>query len=134
MWISSADVNDREGLWDLLEQYHHEYPRLKHLWVDQGYQGVASDVLDVYGFSVDIVSRDPHQPGWQLLPRRWVVERTLAWLGRYRVLSKEYTSCVVYTESLIYLASIHRMVRKVHRNPHERIPYENRTMPRKRVA
>lgn len=60
---------------------------------------------------LEIVERDPALKYFQVLPRRWVVERTFAWLGRYRRLSKDYEKCTRSSEGMIYLASIHTMLK-----------------------
>jgi transposase len=59
------------------------------------------------------VSELPGQKGFQVLPRRWVVERTFGWLGRYRRLSKDYERCTRSSEGVIYIASAHTMLRRV---------------------
>jgi len=62
---------------------------------------------------LEIVERDPEQAGFKVLPRRWVVERTFAWLGRYRRLSKDYERCTKSSEGVIYIASIHTMLKRI---------------------
>ena len=62
---------------------------------------------------LEIVEKAPDQKGFQLLPRRWVVERTFAWLGRYRRLSKDYEQDPASSESVVYIASIHTLLRRL---------------------
>jgi len=62
---------------------------------------------------LEIVEKEPHQKGFRVLPRRWVVERTFAWFGRYRRLSKDYEHNPACSESVIYIASIHTMLRRL---------------------
>ena len=62
---------------------------------------------------LEIVQRNLEQKGFAILPRRWVVERTFAWLGLYRRLSKDYEHCTLSSEGFVYLASICTMVRRV---------------------
>lgn len=62
---------------------------------------------------LEIVERDEDQDGFEVLPRRWVVERTFAWLGRYRRLSKDYERTIRSSEGMIYLASIHTMTKRL---------------------
>jgi len=62
---------------------------------------------------LEIVEKAPDQKGSQVLPRRWVVERTLAWLSRYRRLSKDYECCPLSSEGTVYLASIHTMLKRL---------------------
>jgi putative transposase len=59
------------------------------------------------------VTPDPDQKGFEVLPRRWVIERTLAWLGRYRRLSKDYERLLDSSEGAIYIASIHTMLKRL---------------------
>lgn len=62
---------------------------------------------------LEITLKDPNQKGFQVLPKRWVIERTFAWLGRYRRLSKDYEHCTFSSEGVIYIASIHSMLRRL---------------------
>ena len=62
---------------------------------------------------LEIVERDEDQDGFEVLPRRWVVERTFAWLDRYRRLSKDYERTIRSSEGMIYLASIHTMTKRL---------------------
>jgi putative transposase len=117
--VHSAKVPDQDGLKLLLRPGRHELSRLKHLWLDAGYEGRGKRwAEDVLGLSVEIV-RKPPKPipekvaqiwaqewakeekaidwerlisprGFRVLPRRWVVERTFSWLGQNRRMSKDY--------------------------------------------
>jgi len=64
-------------------------------------------------WELEIVSRPPNQKGWVLLPKRWVVERTFAWLGRYRINSKEYERLATSSESQVYISSIQLMLKMI---------------------
>jgi putative transposase len=88
--------------------------RLRVIWADQMYEGSA--VLwarAIGGWVLDIVRRPPGAKGFQLLPKRWVVERTFAWLGRYRRLSKDYEYLTHSSEAMIYLAMVNLMVHRL---------------------
>jgi putative transposase len=61
---------------------------------------------------LEIVAKDPDLSGYHVLPRRWVVERTFTWCGRYRRLSKDYEQLTKSSEAMIYLAAIHTMLRR----------------------
>jgi putative transposase len=88
--------------------------RLQKVWADGGYRGQLIEwVHDHLNLILEIVERDPALKVFQLLPRRWVVERTFAWLGRYRRLSKDYEHCTLSSEGTIYAASIHTMLRRL---------------------
>jgi putative transposase len=81
--------------------------------VDQGYTGekFAFAIASICGAQVEVVKRT--EAGFQVLPRRWVVERTLGWLGRYRRLSKDYELLPEVSESMIYVAMVRLMLRRL---------------------
>ena len=89
--ITPASVQDRDGGAMVLRQAHREYPTLEHVWVDGAYNGhpIASVRADT-GLRIEMVKRNDDVKGFSVLPRRWVVERTNGWLGKFRILSKEY--------------------------------------------
>lgn len=113
--VHAASVQDRDGakllfakLVDALIEH------LQRIWADAAYRGQLIDwVHEHLNAVLDIVEREPDQKGFQVLPRRWVVERTLAWLGRYRRLSKDYEHCLSSSEGMIYIASIHTMLKRL---------------------
>jgi putative transposase len=122
--VHRADLQDRDGAYYVFEDIQDLHPTLAKVWADQGYSGeLGTDILKQYGIILEIVEKLPEQHGFVVLPRRWVVERTFAWLGRYRRLSKDYEQRVEYSETWVYLASISRMLRKLHPNKHEEQPY-----------
>jgi len=116
--VHPADVQDRDGAKLLLAGLGEPFPRLAKLWVDAAYQGpCATWITETLGWVVEVVRKPrtwvrvpadqepPEMPsGFQVLPRRWVVERTFAWLGRYRRLSKDYEVLPETEETWIYLA------------------------------
>ena len=88
---------------------------LKKLWADGIYKkdGLVDRVHQTLNIVLEIVERAPEQAGFKVLPRRWVVERTFAWLGRYRRLSKDYERCTKSSEGVIYVASVHIMLKRI---------------------
>jgi putative transposase len=113
--VHSADIQDRDGakllLYDLTPMLK---LRLLKIWADGGYRGalllwVQRNVKAI----LEIVSPPEDQVGFAVLPRRWVVERTFAHLGNYRRLSKDYEQCTRSSEGMIYLASIHTMLKRL---------------------
>jgi putative transposase len=125
--VHRANMPDRDGAMFVLEDADDAFPRLEKIWVDQAYTGdVADEVYAKYHIILEIVAKPSEQPGFVVVPRRWVVERTLAWLGRYRRLSKEYEHRPEYSESWVYIASIARMVRKLRPNENEEPPYKRK--------
>jgi len=102
--VLPADVQDPIAGQDLLEVAKQEHPRLALLWADGRYQGGFEDCGQDLGVQVAVVRRDPGVKGFQLLPRRWVVERTFAWLGKCRRLVRDYEHLVESSTAWIYLA------------------------------
>ncbi len=112
--VHAANIQDRDGAKLVLEKLSQATKEaLKKIWADGAYTGQLIDWVHQHLDAVlDIVQRDPNQKGFQVLPRRWVVERTFAWLGRYRRLSKDYEQRTQSSESMIYIASIHTMLKR----------------------
>jgi putative transposase len=90
------------------------FPRLRLIWADGAYGGeLIERVGKVFGWVLEIVRRPEGQKGFVVLPRGWVVERTLGWLGRYRRLSKDYEELPESEETLILVAMINLMVHRL---------------------
>ena len=108
-----ANLSDQDGGELLLTHLPTAvWQRLKRIWADGGYRGAFIDwVKDRFDAVLDIVMRTDDLKGFVVLPMRWIVERTLAWLGRYRRLSKDYEQLLDNSEGMIYLASIHRLLK-----------------------
>lgn len=120
-----ANMSDRDGAIFVLDDANTTFPRLEKIWVDQAYNGgLADEIYEDYTIILEIVANPSEQKGFVVVPRRWVVERTVAWLGRYRRLSKDYEHHAEYSESWVYIASIARMLRKLAPNDQEERPYK----------
>jgi putative transposase len=142
--VHSAKVPDQDGLKLLLESGRTEARHLKHLWLDAGYEGRGKRwAEEVLGLSIEIVRRPPKllpekvarvwaaewakegvKPDWekllprrrfQVLPRRWVVERTFSWLSQNRRMSKDYERLCATAEAFVYVAMTRLMVRRLAR-------------------
>lgn len=124
--VHRANIPDRDGAYFVLEDVVQSYPALQKIWADQAYTGELATTLQHAGITLDIVAKLADQQGFVVLPRRWVVERTFAWLGRYRRLSKDYEQRPEYSETWVYVASIARMLRTVHPNQNEERPYKRK--------
>ena len=113
--VTSASVQDHHQVYGLIAAGKARSTRLKKVWVDEGYQGneVAKAIQDDLHVDLEIVPKPTGQKGFVLVPRRWVVERTFAWLGRYRRLSKDYEYYCETQQALIYLAMSHLMLRRL---------------------
>ena len=114
--VHPADIQDRDGGILVLSTLFGMYPFLLKLFADGGYQGpqfrmAVAKLLPQ--LSVEIVKRSDHAEGFTVLPRRWVVERTLAWLGRCRRLSKDFENLTRNAAAFLRLASIRLMVRRL---------------------
>ncbi len=131
--VSPASVGDQDGAAVLLARCAGWFPRLRHIWADQGYRG--RDCLDWIrqgtGITIQIVQRadggfrstwaradaPPRVvPRFAVVPWRWVVERSFAWLGRYRRLSKDYEYLAASQENAIYLATVLLLLHRIGRS------------------
>jgi putative transposase len=142
--VHSAKVPDQDGIKLLLRTAYERLPRLSHLWVDAGYQGRGREwVEQELGLSVEVVHRTPKptsektariwaeewakegreidwqrlipRRGFEVLPRRWVVERTFSWLSQNRRMSKDYERLCATSEAFIYAAMTRLMIRRLAR-------------------
>ena len=140
--VHAANVMDRNGIKPLLEQGRGLFPRLAHLWLDAGYKGKSKGWIEnVLGWTVEIVQHPPKiapqevmkawarewakegvtidwekllpRKGFEVLPRRWVVERTFSWLGQNRRMSKDYEKLCATSEAFVYVAMTRLMVRRL---------------------
>jgi putative transposase len=109
--VHPADVQDRDGAKLVLKGLSERFPRLKRIWADGGYAGQLVEQAKDWGkWVLEIVKKAEKSQGFQVLPHRWIVERTFAWLGRYRRLSKDYEAFVQTSETMIRLAMIRLML------------------------
>lgn len=111
MVVHSASIQDRIGARLVLSKLWGLFPRLQLIWADGGYTGELVWWAAEFGdWLLSIILRT--DKGFKVLPRRWVVERTFAWLGQYRRLSKDYEERTLASEAMIHLAMIQLMVRR----------------------
>ena len=115
--VTAANISDADGLKALLRAYFLPgVQRLRRLWVDAGYRGQAlntwvANLKRTHKIVLD-VSQKPRE-GFTILKRRWVVERTFAWLGNYRIHAKDYEILTCNSEAFIHIVMIH-LLRKRH--------------------
>lgn len=113
--VRSADVQDRDGAVPLLTSVRHAFPWLRHVFADGGYAGTKlRTALAAHGrWTVEIVKRSDVAKGFELLPRRWVVERTIAWLNRNRRLAKDFETLIQTAAAWLMLASVKLLSRRL---------------------
>jgi putative transposase len=115
--VHAANIQDYDGARQVLQQAPAKSSRLQKVLADGIYpkNGLVEWVKQQFRFILEIVTRDQTQKGFVVLPKRWIVERTFAWLGRNRILSKEYERLTQTSESDVYIASIRMMLRRLDR-------------------
>ena len=128
--VHVANLQDRDGVKLLLEPVKDQFPRMEKVWVDQAYSGTGKSWMEQQmKWTVEVVERSPRR-GWimteeqglvwvtlpktfERLPRRWVVERTFAWIGRYRRMSKDYEYLTSSSEAMVYLTMLRLMLTRL---------------------
>lgn len=115
--VTTASVQDRDGARVLLGRLVGSCKKLRRIWVDGGYRGALLDwVAQRFRFRLQPVLRPDEQVGFAVLPRRWVVERTCAWLGLQRRLAKDYERLPASSEAFVYIAMTRIMLRRLTRS------------------
>ena len=113
--VLPANIQDRDGAKQLLAAFFSQKTRrrVKHIWADGGYAGALRETArKLWRCAVEIVKRSELHT-FKVLPRRWVVERTFGWLGRYRRLSRDYERQATTGETMVYLAMIRLMLTRL---------------------
>ncbi len=115
--IHAADIQDRDGASMVLKSMRYRLPWLRHIFADGGYAGdKLRGALDGHGeWIIEIIKRSDTAKGFEVLPRRWVVERTFAWLGRCRRLAKDWERSIESATAWTLLASIRMLTRRIAR-------------------
>lgn len=111
--VHAADIQDRDGAEDVLIRMVGRFMRLKLIWADSAYSGeLAKWAKQSLKRVIEIVKRKSAHT-FEVLPKRWIVERTFAWLGKYRRLSKDYETLTDSSENMIYIAMINLMLHRL---------------------
>lgn len=114
--VHPANVQDRDGAKLVFQAVKDLFSRLQLIWADGGYAGQLVEwVKTTCGWLLEIVKRSDDMEGFVVLPRRWVVERTFGWLGRFRRLSKDYEQLPETSEAMIYASMSLLMVKRLAR-------------------
>ncbi len=115
MLTHGADVQDRDGAPRVFKAIRRRFPWLRHIFADGGYAGdKLKDAMRGHGhWTIEIVKRSDLATGFVVLPRRWVVERTFAWLGRCRRLAKDWEKSIDSATAWAQIASIRMLTRRI---------------------
>jgi len=115
--VHKADIQDRDGAVLLIETVRGRFASLVTLYADGGYSGrkLATMLAHIEDLAIEIVKRSDIAKSFVVLPKRWIVERTFAWLNRCRRLAKDWETTVTSSEAWIHIASIRQMVRSIAR-------------------
>ena len=113
----AADIQDRDGAPDVLGAIRAAFPWLRHVFADGAYAGskLRNTLAQLGTWTLEIVKRSDAATGFTVLPRRWVVERTIAWLNRNRRLAKDFEATIASAEAWLYLASVQIIIRRLAR-------------------
>lgn len=113
--VHAADIQDRDGAVGLLTSLRHLYPWLRHLFADSAYSGdkLKAAIARAGDWTFEIIKRSDAAQGFQLLPRRWVVERSFAWLGRCRRLARDFEATIASAVAWVYIAHIRLLTRRL---------------------
>jgi putative transposase len=110
--VEPANISEKHGAKNLLSGLKPIYPNINNIYADGGYRGdELKDYLYEYGFNLVVVKRN--STAFKILPKRWIVERTFAWLNRFRRLSKNFEARVQTSELFINLATLRILLRRV---------------------
>lgn len=111
--VHTANIQDRDGAPGVFARLRREAQKLRHVFADGGYAGpkLREALIGIGRWTIEIVKRSDGAQGFEVLPRRWVVERTFAWLGRCRRLAKDWEKTVESAEAWVLIAHIRRVTR-----------------------
>ena len=112
--VHSARDHDSKAGMQVIEKMKYRFERMKKIYADGGYRGQLSEnVKERFGWDMEITLRTKKAPDFKPLPKRWIVERTFSWLENFRRLAKDYEYKVTTSQSMIYIAFIMLMIKKL---------------------
>ncbi len=115
--VHAADIQDRDGAPAVLAEARYRFPWMRHVFADGGYAGakLRRALTKIGDWTIDIIKRSHSAKGFTVLPRRWVVERTFAWLGRSRRLAKDWERTIESATAWLFIAHIRILTRRLAR-------------------
>ena len=115
--VHAADIQDRDGAPAVLAEARSRFPWMRHVFADGGYAGekLRRALTKIGDWTIDIIKRSDSAKGFHVLPRRWVVERTFAWLGRCRRLAKDWERTIESATAWLFIAHIRTLTRRLAR-------------------
>ena len=115
--VHMADIQDRDGAPAVFERVRYAFPWLRHVFADAAYSGqkLEAALASLGQWTLEIVRRSEFAKGFTLLPRRWVVERTIAWLNRNRRLAKDFEATIESAHAWLMIASVKLLSRRLAR-------------------
>lgn len=115
--VHAADIQDRDGAVEVLRSIRASHPWLRHIFADGGYAGpkLRCQLEKIGRWTIQIVKRSDKADGFEVIPRRWVVERTFAWIGRCRRLAKDWEKSIASSEAWAIIAHIRILTRRLAR-------------------
>ncbi len=112
--VHPAHEHESKTAMALLHTVQYKYDQLQTIFADQAYRGkLGEQVKQEFGWQINIVAKQPDKKGFQLLPKRWVIERTFAWLEPYRRLAKDFELLPASAEACIQIAAIRLMINRL---------------------
>lgn len=115
--VHAADIQDRDGAPQVLKAIRYAFPWLRHVFADGGYAGskLRAALKKTGDWTIEIVKRSDTAKGFEVIPRRWVVERTFAWLNRNRRLAKDFERTITSATAWLFMASVQQITRRLAR-------------------
>ena len=116
--VHGPDIQDRDGAVDVLAAIRRRFPWLRNVFADGGYAGdkLRSALASMGKWTLEIIRRSDTAKGFHILPRRWMVERTFAWLGRCRRLAKDWEQSIASSTASTLIASVRMLTRRTARH------------------
>ena len=111
----SADIQDRDGAPMVLRDTRYSFPWLRHVFADGGYarDKLKTALTEIGDWTIEVIKRSDRVKGFVVLPRRWVVERTFAWLNRNRRLAKDFEQTIASATAWLFMASVQILARRI---------------------